>query len=174
VKPKTRSPNSVKIRAVLNYLEIAHYRDAENHHYRDIDCWQIKSWEQEDNINFSELLHEEIIPKCWIGSHTMSPNSANIASSVAETLNNCKEHAYTGNKKNVAFKKWYLGVGEYPDTNRFSFCVYDKGEGIKTRMRESPDIWHKMSDFNKTDSQMIVLATQGRSGAKEKGGAEKG
>jgi hypothetical protein len=127
MKPKMRSPNSVKIRAILNYLEITQYQDTRNYHFKDIDCWQIKSWKQEDNINFSEVLHEEIIPKCWKGNHTMSPHSANIASSVAEALNNCKEHAYTGNKETVAFKRWYLGVGGYPDTKSFNFWVYDKG-----------------------------------------------
>ncbi|MDR1216137.1 MAG: hypothetical protein LBK25_05600 [Treponema sp.] len=174
VKPRMRSPNSAKIRAIFNYLEIARYQDVKNHHYKDIDCWQIKSWEQEDNLNFSRLLHEEIIPRCWNGSHAMSPNSANIASSVAETLNNCKEHAYTGNKEAIAFKRWYLGVGEYPDTKSFNFCVYDKGVGIKTRMKESPKIWHKVVDLNKTDSQMIILATQGRSGADKKAGRGEG
>jgi hypothetical protein len=105
----------------------------------------------------------------------MSPDSANIAASVGEALNNWKEHAYTGTKETVAFKRWYLGVGEYPDTNRFSFCVYDKGVGIKTRMKENPKIWiNKLTDFKRSDSDMIVLATQGRSGAEVKDGRGEG
>jgi hypothetical protein len=168
-KPRLHGPRDMKTRAILNYLNIAHYKDADKHQYEDIKCWQILDWEQgeaESKMEFSKLLHTEIIPKCWSGRHAMSQHSANMATAITEALFNCREHAYTGDKKNSPFKKWYLGVGEYPNTRRFSFCIYDKGVGIKARLKENPSGWlDSMTDGIKSDSKMIERATKGRSGA---------
>jgi hypothetical protein len=96
----------------------------------------------------------------------MANDSQAIASSVSEVLFNCEEHAYTGEKTDAKFRKWYLGVGEYPKTNRFSFCIYDKGVGIKDRMRQNPHKWFdNITDPMASESDMIKLATEGRSGA---------
>jgi hypothetical protein len=64
------------------------------------------------------------------------------------------------------FKKWYLGVGEYPRTGKFAFCIYDKGVGIKARLKEKPTGWlGGAADYARSDSSMIELATKGRSGS---------
>jgi hypothetical protein len=166
-RPKIRGPKERKMRAVLNYLEIGRYQDVKKLHYADIDCWQILSWDHsQENIQFAKLLHDEIIPQCWKGSHAITEYSAGIAMSVAEALLNCKEHAYTGDKEVSVFKKWYLGVGEYPNTGKFSFCIYDKGVGISSRLKAKPEGWlDNITDVARSDSDMIKLATRGRSGA---------
>jgi hypothetical protein len=168
-KARLHGPRDLKTRAILNYLNIAHYVDAERRHYKDIECWQMLDWEQGDideKMRFSKVLLTEILPKCWYGENSLSIESSNIASSLAEALFNCQEHAYTGSKKDALFKKWYLGVGEYPNSRRFSFCIYDKGIGIKTRLKENPVGWlDPMTDLIKSDSKMIERATQGRSGS---------
>jgi len=167
-KPKTRSPKNQKVRAILNYLQIAHYPDVKRIHYNDIDCWQIRSWDQRNEVEipFAQILLEQIIPKCWSGRHAMSQTSSNIASFVSEALWNCMEHAYTGKKEKSEFKNLYLGVGEYPGTQRFSFCIYDKGIGIIQRLKDNPEGWlDQIKDLGIPDSKMIEKATQGRSGA---------
>jgi hypothetical protein len=145
-------------------LGIKNYQDVKKEHYPDIECWQIRSWDHtHGDIEFAKLLHTEIIPECWKGSHAISEHSSNIAMSVAEALLNCKEHAYTGTKQDSPFKRWYLGVGEYPDTKMFSFNIYDKGVGIKARLKENPTVWFKgLIDTNRSDSSMIELATKGK------------
>lgn len=164
-KPRIRSPSDKKIRAVLNYLGIRNYQDVKKAHYPDLECWQIMSWDHtQSDIEFGKLLATEVIPKCWKGDHAISEHSSSIATSVAEALFNCKEHAYTGEKENYPFKRWYLGVGEYPNTQRFSFCIYDKGIGIKARLRVNHIGWvDKISDIiNSSDSSMIKRATEGK------------
>jgi len=92
-------------------------------------------------------------------------------------LLNCKEHAYTGEKKFSPFKRWYLGAGEYPRTGKFAFCIYDKGVGIRARLEENPEGWFfsTIKDTLSSDSAMIELATKGRSGSDENtGGRGKG
>jgi hypothetical protein len=99
-RPKLRGPRDEKMRTVLNYLKIGRYTDVRKRHYKDIDCWQIFDWDHTQiDIHFSKLLHDEIIPKCWPNNHAITEHSANIATSVAEALLNCKEHAYTGTKE---------------------------------------------------------------------------
>jgi len=163
-KPHIKGPKDKKMRAVLKYLKIKDYQDAKIENYPDIKCWQILSWDNtHEDIEFGKLLDTEIIPKCWKGSHTISKHSSNIATSVAETLLNCKEHAYTGEKSESYFKKWYLGVGEYPDTGKFSFCIYDKGVGIKARLMTNPANWFEsIWDPARSDSSIIETATKGK------------
>jgi len=75
---------------------------------------------------------------------------------------------HTGGKEFSYFKRWYLGVGDYPNSNSFSFNIYDKGVGIKERLKAKPDGWlDKASDWLKSDSEMIELATKGKRGATE-------
>jgi hypothetical protein len=171
-KPKVYSPRSPKMRAVMNYLGISHYKDVERLHYKDIECWQIKSWDfSEGDVDFTKMLHEEIIPKCWPKDHSISEHSATIASSVTEALLNCKEHAYSGVKKSSPFKRWYLGAGEYPRTGKFAICIYDKGIGIISSLKENPSGWFDgVTDTFKDDSSMIALATRGRTGSSESAG----
>jgi hypothetical protein len=169
-RPKCRGPQEKKVRAILNYLKIGHYTDVEKLHYRDIECWQIVTWDQyqDKDIQFAKTLHDEIIPNCRKGNRKISADSSNIASSVAEALLNCKEHAYTGEKESSSFKKWYLGIGDYPNSGKFAFCIYDKGVGIKARLKANPAGWfNAATDWVRTDSQMIELAAAGRSGAAE-------
>jgi hypothetical protein len=163
-RPRMRSPSHKKIRAILNYLGIRNYQEVKRDRYPDLECWQILSWDHtQTDIEFGKLLDTEVIPKCWKGDHAISKHSSSIATSVAETLLNCKEHAYTGEKENSLFKRWYLGVGEYPNTHKFSFCIYDKGIGIKARLQANPTGWlDSLFDKNRSDSSMIELATQGR------------
>ena len=163
-KPHIKGPKNQKARAVLKYLKIKNYQDVKVENHSDIMCWQVLSWDYtHTDIEFGKLLDTEIIPKCWKGDHSISQHSSNIATSVAETLLNCKEHAYTGEKSRSDFKKWYLGVGEYPDTRRFSFCIYDKGVGIKARLQSNPAAWHEdLFDKGRSDSAMIELATKGK------------
>lgn len=161
--PEVRGPRNEKIRAVFNHLKVGDYRDVK-HHFPDIDCWQIKSWDhlESDKLHLPKLLQEEIIPKGWKGSHSLSESSSNVATSVSEAFYNCKEHAYTGEREQSNFKRWYLGVGDYPNSKRFSFLIYDKGIGIKARlMSESDWVIDKASDFMKSDLEMIELATKG-------------
>ena len=164
-KPYIKGPKDKKMRAVLKYLRIKNYSDVKVEHYPDIMCWQVLSWDHtHEKIEFSKLLDTEIIPKCWKGSHAISKHSSNIATSVAETLYNCKEHAYTGEKGKSEFKQWYLGVGEYPDTKKFSFCIYDKGVGIKARLKSNPTGWFDdlVDNIVRSDSSMIEMATEGK------------
>jgi len=163
-KPYIKGPNDKKMRAVLNYLRIKNYNDVKVENYPDIMCWQIFTWDHTHEIEFGKLLDTEIIPKCWKGNHAISKHSSNIATSVAEALLNCKEHAYTGEKSESNFKQWYLGVGEYPDTNRFSFCIYDKGIGIKAKIKSNPTNWFiNLADIITTsDSAIIEAATKGK------------
>lgn len=163
-KPYIKGPKDKKMRAVLNYLKIKNYNDVKVENYPDIMCWQIFPWDHTQEIEFGKLLDTEIIPKCWKGNHAISEHSANIATSVAEALLNCKEHAYTGEKSESNFKQWYLGVGEYPETNRFSFCIYDKGVGIKARLKSNPTNWFidNIADIATKDSAMIEAATKGK------------
>lgn len=177
--PLIYPPKLDKIRAILNHLGIASFPGVRVSDYDDIICWQIIDWELLDHgipnrtrnslgrdVKPAELLYKEIIPKCWSGKRTMANDSQAIASSVSEVLFNCEEHAYTGVKENADFRKWYLGVGEYPDTKRFSFCIYDKGVGIRDRMRQNPHKWFdNITDQILSESAMIKLATEGRSGA---------
>jgi len=169
-KPQKRGPQDKKMRAVLNHLEIGNYQDIKKLHFPDIECWRILSWDDHSStdLQFGKLLSEDIIPSCWKGMHTLSEGSANIATSISEAFYNCKEHAYTGEKEFYYFKRWYLGVGDYPNSNSFSFNIYDKGIGIKARLKAKPDGWlDKASDWLKTDSEMIELATKGKRGASE-------
>jgi hypothetical protein len=164
-KPNIKGPKNKKMRAVLKYLKIKNYQDVKVENYQDIMCWQVLSYDHtQDDIDFGKLLATEIIPKCWKGSHTISKHSSNIATSISETIYNCKEHAYTGAKNDSTFKQWYLGVGEYPDdTHRFSFCIYDKGIGIKARLKSNPSGWFEdFFDSTRSDSSMIELATRGK------------
>jgi hypothetical protein len=168
-KPPLHGPQDTKTRAILNYLKIAHYMDVDRRHYKDIECWQMLDWEQgdtEERMQFSKVLDTEIFPKCWPGRNILTKDSSTIASSLTEAFFNCQEHAYTGSKKDAPFKKWYLGVGEYPNSKRFSFCIYDKGIGIKARLKENPTGWlDTFTDPIVSDSRMIERATQGRSGS---------
>jgi len=162
-KPNIKSPTDKKMRAVLKYLKIKDFSDVKVENYPDIMCWQIFPWDDSQNIEFAKLLNTEIIPKCWKGDHAISEHSSNIATSVAETLLNCKEHAYTGEKSESIFKKWYLGVGEYPDTGKFSFCIYDKGVGIKARLMTNPANWFdNFADITRSDTDIIEIATKGK------------
>jgi hypothetical protein len=168
-KIRLHGPRDPKTRTILNYLKIAHYPDVNRRHYKDIECWQMLDWEQGDTgekMQFSKVLDTEIFPKCWPGRNILSKDSSTIASSLTEAFFNCQEHAYTGSKKDALFKKWYLGVGEYPQSKRFSFCIYDKGIGIKARLKENPVGWlDNLTDLIESDSKMIERATKGRSGS---------
>jgi len=163
-KPQIKGPKDKRARAVLKYLKIKDYQDVKVEQYPDIMCWQVLKWDvTHENIEFGKLLDTKIIPECWKGDHTISKHSSTIATSIAEALYNCKEHAYTGEKAYSNFKKWYLGVGEYPDTHKFSFCIYDKGIGIKARLQLNPTEWYdNLADIGRTDSDMIKLATKGK------------
>jgi len=170
-KPQVRGPRDKKMRAVFNHLKVGvNYQDVKHLHYNDVDCWQILSWDhsESEELHIGKLLTEVIIPKCWKGRHTLSENSSSVATSVSEAFYNCKEHAYTGEKEFSKFKRWYLGVGDYPESNSFSFIIYDKGIGIKARLTAKPDGWlDKANDLFKSDSEMIELATKGKRGASE-------
>jgi hypothetical protein len=164
-KPHIRGPRDVKMRAVFNHLKIGNYQDVKHRHFKDIDCWQVLSWDdsESEKLHIGKLLNEEIIPRGWKGKHTLSENSSAIATSVSEAFYNCKEHAYTGEREFSKFKRWYLGVGDYPESNSFSFIIYDKGIGIKERLKAEPDGWLDIaSDWLKSDSEMIKLATKGK------------
>jgi len=167
--PHIRGPKEPKMRAVFNHLGIGHYQDVKKIHFADVECWQILSWDHSDsNIHLGKFLSEEVFPKAWGGKHKLSEKSEVIATSVAEAFYNCAEHAYTGKKENSLFKRWYLGLGDYPNSNSFSFNIYDKGIGIKARLQANPDGWlDKASDWLKSDSEMIKLATKGKRGASE-------
>jgi hypothetical protein len=178
--PMIYLPKLNKMKAVLNHLGITSSTGICVDDYKDITCWQIVDWEiikknDQENITRNslgrdikppDLLHYEIIPKCWSVKHKMANDSSAIATSVSEMLFNCAEHAYTGEKEEAIIKKWYLGVGEYPDSKEFAFCIYDIGVGIKNRMKQNPrHISDNFFDKITSDSGMIKLATEGRSGA---------
>jgi len=159
-RPDVRSPKSSKVRTIFNYLKSSQYTDVARKRFKDIDCWEIRSWEASmtKDTQFSRMLLEEIIPKY------MSQHSSNIASSVAEALLNSSEHAYKGKKSHAEFRKLYLGAGQYPGSDRFYFCIYDKGIGIVQSLKDNPYGWKMITDAGTSDSKMIEKATKGRSG----------
>ena len=80
-------------------------------------------------------------------------------------------------KKASNFRKIYLGVGEYPDSGRFSFCIYDKGIGIIQRMKDDSERWFdSLKGLAISDSKMIEKATLGKTiaGKEKKDGRGKG
>jgi len=169
-KPRIKAPQIIKTRVIFNYLKIKNYMDVKNIHEKDVDCWQILSWDESESkeIHFPKLIREQVIPKGWRGKHSLSEDSSDVAGHISEAFYNCIEHAYTGKKESEKFKRWYFGVGDYMESKRYTFLVYDKGIGIKTRLMDNSDGWlTKASDWTKSDYEMIELATKGMRGASE-------
>jgi len=168
-KPLIRGPREPRMRAAFNRLGTGHYQDVKKLHFADVDCWQIMSWDHSNSdVHLGKYLAEEVFPKTWKGRHKLSEKSEVIATTVAEAFYNCEEHAYTGEKELSLFKRWYLGIGDYPNSNSFYFNIYDKGIGIKARLKTNPDGWFdKTFDWSKSDGEMIELATKGKRGASE-------
>lgn len=167
--PSFKPPKNRKMKAVLQFLGYADY-GMEYSEYEDIECWDIRSWDAGDDLRMAnppKEIMEEVIPKCC-GNDILDKNSRNLASAVTEAINNSSEHAYVGSKKDAVFRKWYLGCGIYPGTDRLVFCVYDKGQGFRESMQRDKTIWSFLPLLDK-DYKYIVRATEGVSGTKEEG-----
>ena len=167
--PNFRPPKKRKMKAVLQFLGYADY-GIDYSDYVDIACWDIRSWDASDDLrkaNPPKEITEEIIPKCC-GNDILDANSRELASAVTEAINNSGEHAYVGIKRDAVFRKWYLGCGIYPGTNRMVFCVYDKGQGFKESMQRDKTLWSFLPMLDR-DYKYIVRATEGVSGTKEEG-----
>ena len=165
-KPRIKNPKSSKGKAIFQYLDITDF-GIDCNQYEDLSCWQIFSFDSitQREMNVPRKLKEEIIPTCWRNHEIQENESKAVATAVSEILFNCSEHAYQGKKKDSVFQKWYLGTGEYPETNRFTFCIYDKGQGFKESMIQNPGLWGILAnDKSKPDSYFIEKATRGVSG----------
>lgn len=168
-KPNIKNPKSPKGKAIFQYLGITDF-GIDCNQYEDLSCWQIFSFDpiKQREMDVPRKLKEEIIPACWQNHEIQENESKAVATAVSEILFNCSEHAYQGKKKDSVFQKWYLGTGEYPDTNRFTFCIYDKGQGFKESMLQNPGLWGFIAnDRSKPDSHFIEKATKGVSGVKD-------
>ena len=168
-EPVIKPPKKKKMKAVLQFLGYSDF-GIDYLDYSDIVCWDIRSWDKRDDqrkTNHPKEIMEEIIPKCC-GKDTLDKNSKELASAVAEAINNSSEHAYLGSKKNALFQKWYLGCGIYPGTNSLVFCVYDKGQGFRESMQNDKQLWSFLPMLDK-DYKYIVRATEGVSGTKDEG-----
>lgn len=167
--PKIRAPKDKKMKTVLQFLG---YEDYGMNHlkYDDIDCWDIRSWDASDDFSETDiprLIMEEVIPKCYKKGETFEGISADLASAIAEAINNSSEHAYEGRKKDNKFRKWYLSCGIYPNSKKIMFCVYDKGQGFKDSMTQNA-MWGISNPFE-ADYKYIEKAAQGTSGTREEG-----
>ena len=160
-KPDIRGPLNKKGKAIFKFLKLKNY-NINCKDYKDLICWQIYEFTENDQkkTNLPELLFTEIIPKNW-ETHQNNIISKNIVTSVSEALYNCQEHAYKGDFENRKFQNWYLGVGEYPDTNNFSFCIYDKGQGIKKSMKRNSSKWDSLTENMNKDFNYIDFAVKG-------------
>lgn len=156
-----QQPNNRKVRAILKFLEISH-NNVDYHAYEDIECWSLYSLSKENSqsIDIAKEIKTVVLPKCNNCSHRIDVEFGNIASAVAEAVFNCNEHAYT---RDGLLNKWYLGVGEYPESHAFSFCVYDRGIGIKDSMLQNR-LWKSIVATLQTDNEFIEKAVSGMSG----------
>lgn len=157
-------PRNKKSVSILKYLEILTPDDSYKK-YPDLECWNILVFDNKDennrNVIISEQLKNEFIPACWKNHNFADKESQIVASAVSEIYFNCAEHAYVGYDDNQ-FQKWYIGAGEYPDSNLFAFCIFDKGQGFKKSMKQNVKLWGVIK--NGKDSYYLSKAAQGRSG----------
>lgn len=155
-------PINKKARAILRYVHVLSPDDSYLN-YPDLKCWNILMSEDtdEEKPDIARILCEEFIPKCWANHDSANPVTQNIAEAVAEIYYNCSEHAYGNLKRDSKFKRWYIGAGEYPESNNFTFCVYDKGQGFKQSMLKNRKWFYLARD--KKDSYYILKATEGYS-----------
>lgn len=162
-------PKNKKSEAILRYLQVMP-SDESYMKYDDLKCWVIIKADKLDtnqrNVDIVKRLREEIIPKCWESHPLGNTEAQNVASAVSEIYHNCAEHAYCDKKADSQFQCWYIGVGEYPDSNCFSFCVYDKGIGFKTSMRQNRSKWKNLLSSTK-DSYYLNKAIKGYSGVED-------
>lgn len=166
--PKIVPPKNKKIRAVLQFLGYGDY-GMDCSQYGDIACWDIRSWDADEDFretSFPKLIMEEIIPKCC--GKKLDDVSSDLATAIAEAINNSSEHAYKGKKESSKFRKWYLGCGEYPRSGRITFCVYDRGQGFKDSMTTEGSFWNILKPLE-GDYKYIERATRGTSGTKVAG-----
>lgn len=169
VCPRIRLPKDRKIKTVLQFLGYGDF-GMDHSQYDDIDCWDIRSWDANDDFsetNIPKLIMEEVLPRCYKKEEGLKEMSADLASAIAEAINNSSEHAYKGKKENSKFRKWYLSCGVYPNSNKIMFCVYDKGQGFKDSMTQN-SMWGIKNPFE-ADYKYIERAAQGISGTSEKG-----
>ena len=157
-------PKDKKSVSVLKYLKILTPDDSYKN-YPDLECWNILDFDNLDeknrNISISKQLKTEFIPACWKNHPFADHESQIVASAVAEIYFNCAEHAYVGYDNNQ-FQKWYIGAGEYPDSNLFAFCIFDRGQGFKKSMQQNVKVWGIIK--NRKDSFYLSKAALGRSG----------
>lgn len=160
-KPDIRGPLNKKSKAVFKYLGLKNF-NIDCNEFKDITCWQIRKFtnEEQKKIDLPRIIMTEIIPNCW-ENHSEDKVSKDIVRSVSEALYNCQEHAYKNSFEQKKFKNWYLGVGEYPNTNSFSFCIYDKGQGIKNSMVNNSSQWDKIINNFRNDVDFIDFAVKG-------------
>ena len=158
-------PEDKKSEAILRFLGVLP-SDGSHERYPDLKCWRIEGWGKDDENQRSDVmksLAERFVPETWKSHEDSYDDSRNVATAVFEMYNNCNEHAYNGEFGNVVFRRWYVGVGEYPESNDFTICVYDKGQGFKRSMRKNVRE-EKINVTKYPDSYYLQKATEGYSG----------
>ena len=134
--------------------------------YSDITCWSVYVLDKETQrlLDLGRELNDTILPNCSSANKRIEAIFKDLRSVISESVYNCAEHAYP--EFCVGFSKWYLGIGEYPDTNKYSFCVYDMGQGFKASM-EANSIWRIVQGSLSTESDWIQRAVSGVSGVEQ-------
>lgn len=164
---KVIKPKNKKAEAILRYLCVMPPNESYKK-YPDLECWNILAFDNLDekskNTIIGKQLIDEFIPKCWKNHIFADDESQAVASAVSEIYFNCAEHAYAG-FDNESFQKWYIGAGEYPDSKKFEFCIFDRGQGFKKSMQKNVTLWGIFK--SKKDSFYLKRAAQGISGLDE-------
>lgn len=164
---KVMMPKDDKAKAILSFLSVLPPDDSYLK-YKDLKCWSIFEFDclEEQNVSIPELLKRQVINKIW-ADHKKDDETNRLASAASEICFNCGEHAYS----DESFQKWYIGAGEYPDSNKFSLCFFDRGQGFKKSMERDKASWQGFS-VGLNDYKCIEMAVEGK--AYKNGNHERG
>jgi len=161
-----------KMRQILQHIEIHNYGIRVTS--PDIKCWEIRTWQKGDMVNYGSVMMTEILPKV-LKDKRPSDEFSDIAASLQEILSNCSEHAYTENDE---YKNYYLIAGEYENSygksNSFTFCIIDRGQGFRSSLAKNKNNFFveifKNLQSSEHDSDLLKAAINGEDTSKEGGG----